>query len=176
MKSVVLCCYSGDLPTPHFSLLDFFTAPLWEPRWTQWYRIWEDRLFLGMTTCLSGLTRPTDRCTLAKMPPPHLSHKPREVFSKTLPFVQLLGDTNTRYFLRPVHVGFIGQCVLWAATWGLARVSACWRPSAALRDLLFLCNGENNRTLGLENLCMSSVTLVCFGKEFSAKRSRFLPR
>lgn len=71
--------------------------------------------------------------------------------------------------------GLTGHDVLWAATWGLARVSLLLRAVCCSAGLLFLHNGENNWALGLENLYMSSVTSVCIGKELSA-RSRFLPR
>lgn len=86
----------------------------------------------------------------------------------TLSLVQLLGAVNTRYFPWPVCVRTV--CSLSCHLGPGLRVSPAEGRLLLRRVPCYLLpNAENNRMLDLENLYMSSVTRVYFGKVFCQK-------
>lgn len=90
-------------------------------------------------------------------------------------FGQLLGDANSRYFPRPVCAGWNWTLCPLSCHLGLAPASVLLGAVCCPEGLLCLRGGEHKWTLGLENLCMSRVTLVCSGKGVFCQK-RFLPR
>ena len=147
-------------------------------RWTQWYRIWEERqLFLGITAFFAVFDKGPLICVLLLkcQMPPLLPLIPWRVLNDLLFGGQLWGDANPQCFPGQSMQGFTGQCPL-RCHLGLGQVSVLLRAVCCPAGCLRSHSGEDNRTLGLENLYMSSIILVWFGEEFLARRSRFLPR
>lgn len=108
--------------------------------------------------------------------PPLLPLIPWRVLNDLLFGGQLWGDASPQYFPGPVYAGFHWTVCALRAPLGLGQVSVLLRAVCCPAGILISHSGEHNRTLGLENLYMSSVILVWFGEEFLARGSRFLPR
>lgn len=173
-RSVVLCYFSGNLPTPHLNLGDFSLSLCGNPdkpgdRESER----KDCLFLGMTAGLLGLTRAHGYvcCAFTEMPdpaPPPYSHMEGfEVFFERPCHLFNFAEMQTPGIFRGRSVrDLAGQRVLRAAPRGLARVSVPLGAVCCSAGSRVFAQWPNNRTLGLEDLYVSSVTWVCFGKEF----------
>lgn len=82
MGSIVLCYFSGDLPTPHFNLSDFSLSLCGDPDKPS-DRESERKDFLKRDRMFAGFDKgPRIGVLLLKHQIPPYSHKPDEVFLK----------------------------------------------------------------------------------------------
>lgn len=102
MWSVVPCCFSGDLPTSHFNLVDFHCLFVGTEMNPGIQHLRRTEAPLSMTACFQCLTRVRRLvcfCWNARLPP-----RPLALWS-VVNWPCHSFNANSRYFLRPACVG-----------------------------------------------------------------------